>query len=154
MNSEDLERRILVLENIEAIKKLKARYWYCVDTKQWEILAECYTDDAVFESPFLGKMEGSNFIVKVLKRAMKNIKTAHQGHNPEIEIVDETNARGRWALNDRVEMPDNRFLKGYGYYEDDYIKENGIWRIKKSVLIYTFQEHSAEPIISSSKSML
>lgn len=138
----DLERKIQVLEDIEAIKKLKAKYWNSVDTKQWDNLADCYTEDVVFDSPHLGRMEGRDFIVKVLKRAMKNVKTAHQGHNPEIEIIDNITAKGRWALNDRVEMANNKYFKGYGHYEEDYIKENGAWRINNSKLTYIFQENS------------
>lgn len=148
----DLQRRIQVLEDIEAIKKLKAKYWNSVDTKQWEGLTECYTADVIFECPLLGRVEGRDFIVKVLKRSMKNVKTAHQGHNPEIEIISETTARGKWALNDHVEMPDNQFFKGYGHYEDDYVKENGFWKIKKSILTYAFQESSNEALKSVNKS--
>jgi hypothetical protein len=138
----DLERRVRVLEDIEAIKRLKARYWNSVDNQQWDNLAACYAEDVVFESPWLGRMEGSGHIVRVLKRAMKNIRTAHQGHNPDIEIQSDTSARGRWALNDRVEMPDNKCLQGYGHYEDEYIKENGAWKIKSSVYTYLLQKNS------------
>jgi ketosteroid isomerase-like protein len=140
----ELEKRVRVLEDIEAIKKLKAKYWNSVDTQQWDNLADCYTEDVVFESPMLGKMEGRDFIVKVLKRAMKNIKTAHQGHNPEIKVYSDTAARGSWALNDRVQTENQKFLKGCGYYQDEYIKVNGSWKIKSSILTYTFQERSNE----------
>jgi hypothetical protein len=138
----DLERKIQVLEDIEAIKRLKAIYWNSVDTQQWDNLADCFAEDIVFESPFFARMEGRDYIVKVLKRAMRNVKTAHQGHNPQIEIIDNSAAKGRWVLNDCVGMADKQFSRGYGYYEDDYIRENGGWRIKKSVLTYTFQERS------------
>jgi ketosteroid isomerase-like protein len=141
----DLERKIQILEDIEAIKRLKAKYWNSVDNKQWDNLADCLTEDFVFESPQLGLMEGKNYIVKVLKRATKSVRTAHQGHNPEIEITGETIARGRWALNDRVETADNQFIKGYGQYEEEYIKENGSWKINKSRLTYIFQESSVNP---------
>ncbi len=137
----DLEKRIQVLEDIEAIKKLKAKYWNSVDTKQWDSLAACFAENAFFESPFLGRLEGRDHIVRVLKRAMKNVKTSHQGHNPEIEITGETSASGKWALNDRVEMPENKFMKGYGHYDEEYIKENGSWKILKSALTYIFQEN-------------
>lgn len=137
-----LEQRIRVLEDVEAIKKLKAKYWNSVDTKRWDNLADYYAEDMIFESPFLGRMEGRAHIVNVLKRAMKDIKTAHQGHNPEIEINSDASARGRWALNDRVQTADNKFLKGCGYYEDDYVKVNGSWKIKSSRLTYIFQENS------------
>jgi hypothetical protein len=81
-----------------------------VDVQRWEELAECYTEDAVFSSPFFGTMERRDYIIKVLKRSMRGVKTSHQGHNPDIEIIDSTRARGRWSLNDRVEMNGNRYL--------------------------------------------
>jgi hypothetical protein len=143
-----LESRIRTLEDIEAIKRLKAKYWNSVDTKQWENLAECFAVDAVFASPFLGEMTGRDHILRVLKRAMKNVKTSHQGHNPEIEIIDRTTARGRWALNDHVEMPGSLSMAGYGHYEEDYINENGAWKIKRSKLTYIFQEGSPEVLKS------
>jgi hypothetical protein len=142
MEESDIEQRVRILEDIEAIKNLKARYWNSVDTKQWEVLADCYTADVVFQSPQLGIMDGRDYIIKVLKRAMKNVKTSHQGHNPEIEIQNTTHACGRWALNDRMEMAPNKYFCGYGYYQDDYIKENGCWKINKSTLTYIFQEYS------------
>jgi ketosteroid isomerase-like protein len=140
----DLGRKIQVLEDIEAIKKLKAKYWNSVDTKQWDKLADCYTEDVVFESPQLGMMEGRDFIVKVFKRAMKNVKTAHQGHNPEIDITGDATATARWALNDRVELVGGTFFQGYGHYDEDYIKQDGCWKIKRSKLTYIFQENSSK----------
>jgi hypothetical protein len=145
MSSETrLEQRIQILEDIEAIKKLKARYWHSVDRHQWDDLTECLAEDFVFESPFLGRMEGRNYIVKVLKRAMKEVKTAHHGHNPEIEIINDSSARAVWTLNDRVETPDKKVFKGYGGYDDEYIKENGSWKVKTSILTYIFQEGSLD----------
>ena len=138
----DLERRIQALEDVEAIKKLKARYWYAVDTRQWDELATCFAGDAVFDVPRLGRMEGGALIVKVLKRAMRNVTTAHQGHNPEIEVTGDATARGRWALNDRVRLPDGGSLNGCGHYDEEYVKENGSWKIRKSRLTYVFQEAS------------
>jgi hypothetical protein len=138
----DLEQRIQVLEDIELIKRLKAKYWNSVDNKQWEALADCLTEDFQFDSPQLGAMEGRDFIVKVLKRAMKNVTTVHQGHNPEIDIDGPATARGRWALNDRVESPDRGFFSGYGHYVDEYFKENGGWKIKKSKYTYLIEQTS------------
>lgn len=143
-NQSDLESRIRVLEDTEAIKTLKFKYWDSVDRKQWECLAGCFTEDVVFDTPQFGRMEGRNFIVKVLQRTLRNAVTVHHGHNPEIEITGDTTARGRWALNDRVELPDKKFFRGYGHYDEEYIKENGQWKILSSKLTYSFQESSPE----------
>ena len=42
----DLERRIRALEDVEAIKRLKYRYWRHLDLKQWDELAACFAADA------------------------------------------------------------------------------------------------------------
>ncbi len=138
----DLEHRIQTIENIEAIRRLKAKYWNSIDIKQWETLSECYAEDVIFDDAHFGRMEGRDYIVKVLKRAMKSVSTAHHGHNPEIEILTDTTARGRWALNDWVKIDGQDFMKGCSLYEDEYVKVNGSWKIKKSKLTYLFQEKS------------
>jgi len=150
-NSEELNQRISRLEDIEAIKRLKAKYWSSVDRQEWDRLAECLTEDCSFETPMMAPMQGRDFIVKVLKRAMRNVSTAHQGHNPEIEIEGDAAARGRWALNDVVRTPDAGMLKGYGHYEEQYLKQNGFWRIHRSKLTYLFQvqEPGSTPSVQS-----
>jgi hypothetical protein len=144
----DLENRIRTLEDIESIKKLKAKYWRCVDTQQWDELAECFAEDVVFENPFWGNMAGKDHIIRVLKRAMRTIKTSHQGHNPEIEIADAHTAKGRWALNDRVLLADGQFILGYGHYDEEYFKENITWKIRRSKLTYIFQDGPSEVLKS------
>jgi ketosteroid isomerase-like protein len=136
----ELERRLEFLEDIEGIKRLKAKYWNSIDNKDWEALTECYTEDVIFDDAHFGRMEGRDYIVKVLKRAMKDVSTAHHGHNPEIQILSSTAARGRWALNDWVKIKDQDFMKGCAIYEDEYVKANGSWKIQKSKLTYFFQE--------------
>ena len=142
-----LAGKIQVLEDIEAIKRMKARYWYCVDNRDWEGLAECYAEDADFECPMTGRLQGRKFIVRFLQRVMKDVKTVHQGHSPEIEIIDAASARGRWGLNDYVRTAEKGSFRGYGYYEDEYVKTGGAWQIRKSRLTYIIRENGlgAEP---------
>ena len=50
MNLEDLARRVQVLEDIEAIKKLKARYCaYCDNNYDADGLASLFTEDAIWD---------------------------------------------------------------------------------------------------------
>lgn len=58
------------------------------------------------------------------------VLTLHQGHQPEIELVDEDNARGSWYLQDMViHLEAGVRIYGSAIYQDTYRKENGEWKI-------------------------
>ena len=58
-----LEQRVRVLEDVNAIRHLKARYAaYCDDQYNPEGLAALFTEDAVWESQGLGRFEGRDAI--------------------------------------------------------------------------------------------
>lgn len=130
----ELETRIRVLEDIEAIKKLKAKYWRCCDKKLWDELEECFTKDATADYGPNLKFNGREEIMKFLKDSLGPdfMITAHGGHSPEIEITSETTAKGIWVLNDLVIIQPGTRMRGYGHYEDEYVKENGQWKKKST----------------------
>jgi hypothetical protein len=56
---EQIERRSQVLEDAEAIRNLKARYAAVCDNQyDADGIASLFTEDAVWESPALGRFEG------------------------------------------------------------------------------------------------
>ena len=136
----DLETRIRVLEDIEAIRKLKSKYWRCVDRKLWDEMVECLTEDMVL-SVFSKLIQGRNECVQFLKDGLAQAVSAHQGHQAEIEITSESTARAIWALNDLLlDMQPGVDYTGFGYYEDEYVKEDGNWKIKRSKVAYYFTQ--------------
>ena len=57
----------------------------------------------------------------------------HHGVNPQIEIVDDTHARGLWALQYRnINTRDRTVTFLSSIYHDEYVKLGGQWRIVKS----------------------
>lgn len=78
------------LVEIEAIKRLKARYQRAVDTKDWELVRSVLAPDArsVYSD---GKyaFEGREAIVKFLSDGLGSpeIQSMHHAHTPEIEIT-------------------------------------------------------------------
>ena len=59
------------LLDIEAIKQLKARYFRCMDTKDWDGFRDVFTVDAVLEAEGRVREGGDNiagFISKLLGR--------------------------------------------------------------------------------------
>lgn len=123
------------LQSIEDIKRLKAKYWRCVDQKRWEEIGECFAEDCVADYGQGMVLNGRQAIVEFLRKSLGQATsiTAHGGHNPEIDITGPDTARAIWNLNDIVIMPGMQ-MKGYGYYEDTYVKQNGKW-MKKSTTI-------------------
>ena len=57
---------------------------------------------------------------------------------PEIEMIDKDNAKGVWAMEDLLTVPDAKDAypghHGYGQYHETYKKENGVWKISSTEL--------------------
>ena len=65
-----LEQRVQALEDINAIRHLKARYAaYCDDHYNPEGIAALFTEDAVWESQGLGRFEGRDDIREFFRGA-------------------------------------------------------------------------------------
>jgi bile-acid 7alpha-dehydratase len=128
----ELERRIRALEDIEAIKNLKAKYWRAIDTKQWDELAETLADGVVADLGVIKPADKSAY-VQFMKDTVDrgSIVGIHQGHNPEIEITSDMTAKGTWELyNHLVDLETNKPLIFTALYHDEYAKEDGQWKIK------------------------
>ena len=97
MPSEDLERRIQVLEDIEAIKKLKHSYCaYCDDQYDADALADLFVEDAVWDGRERGRNDGREAIRAFFRNAPNRLPFAiHMVLNPIIE-VDGDRATGIW----------------------------------------------------------
>ncbi|MFT4613875.1 MAG: hypothetical protein ACI9NT_001016 [Bacteroidia bacterium] len=116
--------------DIEAIKTLKSRYFRAMDTKDWAALGACFTEDlhADFRQAPGMLSQGRDEYMLALTTALKDATTVHHGQLPEIELLDESNATGLWAMDDIVDMP-GIALRGWGHYHETYRKEAGRWRI-------------------------
>ena len=100
----DFEARLRRLEDIEAIKQLKARYCaYCDDHYDADGLASLFTEDAVWDGGgTFGLAEGREGIRRHFAGAGDRVTIArHQVMNPIIEVGvdgDDDSASGHWLL--------------------------------------------------------
>ena len=130
--------QITELLAIEAIKRLKARYFRYFDTKNWERWIDVFTDDVTLEfgvqvcadgaDPTAAKLKGKKAILDYVVAYNTKEQTVHHGHTPEIEILTDTEARGVWAMEDIVDHADYT-IHGFGHYHETYHKVEGEWRI-------------------------
>jgi len=130
--------------DIEDIKRLKYAYLRCLDTKRWDELAATFTEDATsaYDS---GKYAytGRDAIMEFLRGALANPKivSMHHAHHPEIELIDSSNARGIWYLEDMVIFTEaNMVIRGAAFYDDRYVKVGGRWLIRHTGYVRTFEE--------------
>ncbi len=118
------------MNDVEAIKRLKARYFRTMDTKDWAAMRQVFTDDVVVDTSEAGGdvVRGADDFIAFLQTVLGEAVTVHQGHMPEIELTSDTTATGVWALHDIVIWGSSR-LEGYGHYHETYEKTPDGWRI-------------------------
>ena len=124
------------MDDLEAIRQLKARYFRTMDTKDWAGMRQVFTDDVVIDTAEAGGQvaRGADEFMAFLREALGDAVTVHQGHMPEIDLTSETTATGIWALNDIIIWSSGMRLDGYGHYHETYVKGAEGWRIASSTL--------------------
>jgi hypothetical protein len=131
--SEQVMTDLQKLVAIEQIKQLKARYFRCMDQKDWDEFEKVFAPDVVFDlrEAIFARDQRTKEILKSgsilirqeqikdsewLQRGASNVRrweetiltgvvTAHQGHMPEIEITSPTTAHGYWHLEHLLQFP-------------------------------------------------
>ena len=130
MSTAGLEERITVLEDIEAIKRLKARYCDVCDTGyDPDRIAVLFTEDGTWEGGEFGTATGHAALRKMFEGLHKAVSFAqHNAMNPIIEVTGDR-AKGAWYLFcPYTSRANNRAGWIAGRYDDDYVKVNGEWK--------------------------
>jgi hypothetical protein len=96
-----LEQRIARLEALEDIRQLKHRYLNACDLKQVEVIADCFAEgEVLIDYGPLGIFRERDSFVGLYRELACHARVIdlHHGANPEIEVLSEDQAQGRWAL--------------------------------------------------------
>jgi SnoaL-like domain len=134
--STSLPRDVLALQDIEAIKILKARYCRYLDGKQWEELRRLFAPECRFlwldelADQHLGNalLDVDAFMKRLTEILPPSSRTVHHVYAPEIIITGSSTASGIWAMDDYVTAGPYNF-HGYGHYEETYAKIGGDWSL-------------------------
>jgi hypothetical protein len=130
----DIERLVA----IEAIRQLKARYFRCVDSKDWAGFAAVFAADVHFD---IGDdvpgciLRSPAAIVELTSQGLANCVSVHHGHCPEINVTSATSAEAVWPMEDMLRWQPGsgapiKALHGYGHYHETYSRTDGQWRIQ------------------------
>lgn len=128
-----LARRVQQLEDLEAIKQLKYRYFRAMTDGDHETLKDTLTEDVVTS------YSDGKYVFDDREKLLRFLIDSHDpkaqviaywmAGMPELELTGETTATGTWAMyhyfyNRGQEIVDEMFV----YYDDEYRKEDGVWR--------------------------
>ena len=124
------------MDDLEAIRQLKARYFRFLDTKDWDGFRTVFAPDVHVDvsTDGGGTFDGLDAFLEFLVPTLTGVVTVHHGHMPEITLTSPSTATGIWALQDMLIWPDGNRMHGYGHYHDAYAKIDASWLIGASTL--------------------
>jgi hypothetical protein len=151
---------IEMLLAIEAIRQLKARYFRCMDLKDFDGVAATFAADATFGAKSLKtSADGASLAdfevsgrAAIMERITARTRTAdimHHGHMPEIEITGPDSARGIFAMEaSHWVIEDDRataVVRSFGYYHDTFSRRDGRWQTQTSMLVLVRADVERQP---------
>ena len=139
----DLDTRLERLNDVQSIERLQSVYGYYLDKQQWDTLADLAADDGTIEIAQRGVYTGR-------KRVRDNLNLygepgVHHGvlHNhiqlqPVIHVsADGKTAHARARALSMLGTYGRAGVWGGSVYENEYVKENGVWKFKHDHLYTT-----------------
>jgi len=121
-----------VLEDVEAIKKLKFQYAEACDELFKSIhnvvpFSKVFTKDIVWDGAAFGRHEGCKQVKKFFEGVATQFTfSVYFFTNPSIKVEGDK-ARGRWYLLAMFTQPGGRDMLLAGIEDDKYEKVNGQW---------------------------
>jgi hypothetical protein len=136
-----LEERLQRLEDIEAIRHLKAAYFHACDRKDTDTLRACFTaGPLVIDYAAIGRFETCEAFIDCFRAlgGHAHIIDMHHGQNAQIHWESPTEAHAVWDLYFFQINTESRTLTQLaGFYRDRYVKQEGAWKIVETVFTPT-----------------
>jgi SnoaL-like domain len=137
---EELKAEIAMLRDERAILRLQTAYGYYVDKAQWDEAADLFAREATLEIAARGQFRGQDRIrayLHALPPLSHGTVFNHMQLQPLITVLGDT-AKGRWRAIMEVGFVGREELCGEATYENDYIREDGVWKIAKLHCFVTY----------------
>jgi hypothetical protein len=141
---DDLEHRIQRLKDTDAIENLVSAYGYYLDKALWDHLADLFAEDATMEiaqrGVYLGKARIRAALELFGRHGLRHgFLHNHMQLQPVIHVApDGLTAKVRSRAISMLGQHDVSAVWGDSVYENELVKESGVWKIKKDHLYTTF----------------
>lgn len=146
----DIENRLGLIEDREAIERIQYQYGFYLDNRMWDEVAALFSD----ESPsieigqrgnYIGKERVHRFLRDVLGGGRWGLLKDEIINHIQLQLVttiadDRLTAkcRSRALVQGNSPPGSGKMLLSEGLYENDYVKEAGIWKIKRIWWVPTY----------------
>ncbi len=139
---EDLQRRIGRAEDFIALSNLEDAYGYYVDKGQWDQVADLFAEDGRLEiagrGVYIGRDRVRAFMHHLPKFQYGQVFN-HLQLQPVITVgPDGKSAKARWRAVIQAGVLHKSAQWGEGTYENEYVKENGVWKFKSLHFFVTY----------------
>jgi hypothetical protein len=133
-----LTARVERLEGARAVKKLQRAFGFYIDRGLWGEVADLFADDGTIEIGMDGVYVGKARIAEYLKRLHGGQEGLIYGQlnewvtlQPAVDVAaDGRSAKARWRDLGMLGQYKKHAEWRDGIYENSYVKEGGVWKIK------------------------
>jgi hypothetical protein len=145
-----ISQKLLRLEDENAIERLQRAYGFYVDKAQWKEAADLFADDGTLEiggrGVFVGKARVLEYLTWLAPKGLERGKLFnHIQLQPIVTVGDDgRTAKGRWHFIAEVGEDQKSAMWGIGNYENQYVKQNGVWKIKALYSVFRMYTPYAE----------
>jgi len=143
-----VETRTARVADIDAIENLQGSYGYYTDKMLWDEVLDLFADDGTLEIGPSGVYVGKDSIRRYLyslsggkQGPLEGVLNEHFQLQPIVTVApDGQSAKARWRalLMLGVYGSGSAGDWGEGTYENEYVKQNGVWKIRKLHWYTTF----------------
>lgn len=138
----ELRAEIAALKAERAIIRLQSAYGYYVDKAQWDEAADLFARQGTLEIAARGQYRGQDRIRAYLHQLpplRRGTVFNHMQLQPLITLApDARSAMGRWRAIMEVGFEGREDLCGEATYENEYVVEDGVWKIAKLHCFVTY----------------
>ena len=138
-----LEHDIALLESEKAIEKLQRIYGFYTDKQLWSQAADLFATNGTIEVGGRGVYVGKEHVLAFLK--LNGPEFPQTGRlfdqmqlQPIVHVApDGLSAKGRWHMFAQEAVHGEYARWGLGVFENEYVKEGGVWKIQRLHLYST-----------------
>lgn len=132
-----LQAEVQNLEAIDEIENLQRIWGFYIDKELWTQAADLFAEDGSIEIGGEGVYQGKARVLAYLSSKSPvegprpGILNDHMQLMPVIDVYPDGTAKGRWhEFSQEAEHRVSHHI-GTGIYENEYVLESGVWKIKR-----------------------